>query len=459
LARAGFDPSPSELRAMTGLSQVQLAQRLVSQAVGNTAVPSSPAWVSESFVSLLARGQMSAEARMEYRTLQNSQTLELRQWWLRGMIATPTPLRERMVLFWHNHFPSSQQKVVDSHMLWQQHQVMRQHALGSFNDLLYAVVQSPALLDYLDAPQNRASSPNENLARELMELFTLGQGHYSEGDIKEVAKALTGWSINRSSNSFQFQAQQHTQGPKLLFGKQVDTGGDVLGILLLQKQTARWITRKLWQEFISSTVDEVRVNALAEQFYARGYPIAALVQDLLSEPAMLAISTEASLVKSPVELVVGTVRRFGIAVPNERALLQPLNAMGQVLFAHPSVKGWGTGEAWINANTLLARKQAIATLMSAPVTPRAMNNEMGMQAPVSMADSTPAPRSAPNLRLNPDAWLAQLKMPVQRSLNPVELAKLSAYVLHTSSAAPIDSSLEALPALKALMSDIAYQVK
>jgi uncharacterized protein (DUF1800 family) len=459
LARVGFDPSPTELAVYKGLSQSQLAKQLVSLAEKNTAVPAQPDWVSQPAVSQQTRGSFSQEARMAYRTEQNSHMLELRQWWLRGMMTTPTPLRERMVLFWHNHFPSSQQKVVDSHMLWQQHQVMRQHALGDFKAMLKGVVQSPAMIEYLDASQNRAQAPNENLARELMELFTLGEGNYTEADVKQAAKALTGWGLNRGTNSFQFNPRQHDTSAKTVLGLWLDTGDDLLALLLTQRQTAQWITHKLWKEFISPTPDAARVSALARQFYASSYDVAGLLTALLAEPALLADANQASLVKSPVELIVGTVRRFGMAVPNERALLQPLNAMGQVLFAHPSVKGWGTGEAWINANTLLARKQAIAALTTTPTTPRAMNNEMGIQAPAAMVDTMSAPRPAPSLRFNPDAWLAQLQMPVQRTLNAEQFAKLTTHVLHTAPAAPLDSSLEALPALKALMSDIAYQVK
>jgi uncharacterized protein (DUF1800 family) len=445
---------------MAGLSQAQLAQRLVAQAVSNTATPPAPAWVSEPMVTLQMRGQMSREERMDYRTLQNRQTLAMREWWLRGMIATPTPLRERMVLFWHNHFPSSQQKVIDSHLLWQQHGVMRQHALGDFKTLLKAVVQSPAMLDYLDAPQNRVKAPNENLARELMELFTLGEGHYSEADVKQAARALTGWVINGSNNTFTFTPRLHDTQPKNLFGRSIDNGDDLLSLLLTQPQTAKWVTGKLWKEMISPVPDAIRVEALAKQFYVSGYDIAALMTALLSEPALLADSTQATLVKSPVELVVGSVRRFGIAVDNERVLLQPLNAMGQVLFAHPSVKGWATGEGWISANTLLARKQAIAALTSPP---RAGATTMGMSAPVSgttvanMAGIALAP-AAP-LLFKPESWFKALQMPAQRSLNAAEQAKLTDHVLYTAPAAPLDNSLEALPALKALMSDIAYQVK
>jgi uncharacterized protein (DUF1800 family) len=413
LARVGFDPSPAELTIYKGLSQAQLATQLVAKAAQNVAVPTAPEWVGQPAVNLQTRSNFTQEARMAYRTEQNSHTLELRQWWLRGMIDTPTPLRERMVLFWHNHFPSSQLKVVDSHMLWQQHQVMRQHALGDFKAMLKGVVQSPAMIEYLDASQNRAQAPNENLARELMELFTLGEGNYTEADVKQAAKALTGWGLNRATSGFQFNLRQHDTSAKTVLGLRLDTGDDLLALLLTQPQTAQWITHKLWKEFISPTPDAARVSALARQFYANNYDVEGLLTALLADPALLADANQASLVKSPVELVVGTVRRFGVAVPNERALLQPLNAMGQVLFAHPSVKGWSTGEAWINANTLLARKQAIAALITAPASPaRTASNAMGMQAAAVMADATPAPRPAAGLRFNPEAWLAQLQMPV-----------------------------------------------
>jgi uncharacterized protein (DUF1800 family) len=458
LSRVGFDASPAELASFSGLSQHQLAQRVVAQSIGNIATPAAPPWVADPPVTLKMRATMNVEERNTYRMQQNRQTVLLREWWLRGMIATPTPLRERMVLFWHNHFPSSQQKVIDTHLLWQQHQAMRLNALGDFKDLLYAVVQSPAMLEYLDAPQNRVQAPNENLARELMELFTLGEGNYSEQDVKQAAKALTGWSVNRNTNQFQFVERQHEPGIKHVLGMPVDRGGDVLGVLLMQKQTAHYITGKLWQEFISPVIDEKRVQVLSQQFYNSSYHIGSLMLTLLSEPALIADRNQAALVKSPVELLVGTVRRFGIAVPDERVLLQPLNAMGQVLFSHPSVKGWATGEGWINANTLLARKQAISSMINPPRNAAPM---MGMQPQNAFPESEnrAAIRPAAGLIFSPDAWLAQLQMPVHRSLNPAEQLALTNHVLHTAPAVPLDQSLEALPALKALLSDIAYQVK
>jgi uncharacterized protein (DUF1800 family) len=458
LARSGFDPNFTELSTYSRLSQAQLAQQIVAQAQSNTATPPAPAWVNDTVSTLQMRGSMTQEARMLYRGQQNRQTLALREWWIRGMITTPTPLRERMVLFWHNHFPSSQQKVVDSHMLWQQHQAMRQHALGDFRVLLKSVVQSPAMIEYLDASQNRVQAPNENLARELMELFTLGEGHYSEQDVKQAARALTGWAVNPNDNTFVFSTRRHDAAPKQVLGHTIDNGDDLLKLILAQPQTAQWITSKLWKEFISATPDAARVNVLAKQFYASGYDIASLMTALLSEPAMLEQVNQASLVKSPVELMVGTVRRFSIPVVDERALLQPLNAMGQVLFLHPSVKGWATGEGWINANTLLARKQAISALIHPRLNVAPM---MGMQpqgtSPVLVPPSPVRPVAA--LTFAPETWLAQLQMPVQRSLNPTEQLALTSHVLHTAPATPLDNSLEALPALKALMSDIAYQVK
>ncbi len=463
LARAGFDPSFAELDQYAQLNQAQLAQKLVSQALSNTATPAPPAWVNEPATTIQARNQLTPEARMQYRGQHNRQTAVLREWWLRSMMTTPTPLRERMVLFWHNHFPSSQQKVVDSHMIWQQHQAMREHALGDFKVLLKTVVQSPAMLDYLDASQNRVQAPNENLARELMELFTLGEGNYSEHDVKQAARALTGWVVNPANNTFVLSKARHDAAPKQVLRRTIDSGDDLLKLLLEQPQTAQWVTSKLWKEFISPTPDEARVNILAKQFYASGYDIAKLMTALLSEPAMVHEANQASLVKSPVELLVGTVRRFAIPVADERALLQPLNAMGQVLFFHPSVKGWATGEGWITANTLLARKQAISTLINpsrsaAPAMGMSVQRATPVFEPGSPFTQTDV-RPVTSLMFKPDVWLAQLQMPLQRSLNAAERQSLTSHVLHTAPAAPLDNSLEALPALKVLLSDIAYQVK
>ena len=481
LARAGFDATAAELQRYTGLSQPQLAARLVAEAASNTTTVPTPDWLSTPAVSLETRGKLSPEERMVYRSKQNAQTLALREWWLSQMLATPTPLRERMVLFWHNHFPSSQQKVIDAHSVAAQHAVMRAHALGEFGSLLKGVVESPAMLVYLDALQNRAQSPNENLARELMELFTLGEGRYSEADVKGAARALTGWGINPSTGLFQLNPRQHDTLPKTVLGKQIDTGDDLLALLLSRPDTARWIVGKLWAEFVSPTIEPQRLDALARSFYAQRYDIAALMRDILSAPELLAPENQASLVKSPVELLVGTLRRFEVPVADPRPLLAPLNAMGQVLFMHPSVKGWATGTGWINANTLLARKSAVAGLFAAPRVVNTGGSTMGemmgamnpsgqgranqgnpqsnQQGAPNAATVPPMMGRATSLSVDPIAWLTRQNLPPHNTLNAEQRSALSIAVLHTAPVVPLDSSAEGLPALRTLLADIAYQVK
>ena len=496
LARTGFEPNPSELAIYQGLSQAQVAQKLVLDATSNAAQTTAPDWVAAPAVTIAMRQAMADEGRMAYRQLQNRQMLLLREWWLSQMIATPTPLRERMVLFWHNHFPSSQQKVVDSHLLFNQHQIMRQHALGDFKQLLKGVVQSPAMLIYLDAPANRARAPNENLGRELMELFTLGEGRYTETDVKNAARALTGWSVNTQTNQFQFVPQQHDTVPKQVLGQTINNGDDVLALLLSNPNTAHFLVTKLWQEFISpkpSAADMGQIETLTKKFYSRnyGYDVSALMIDLLSQPALLDVANQASLVKSPVELVVGVVRAFEIPASDTRPLLQPLNAMGQSLFLHPSVKGWATGEGWINANTLLARKQMVATLWSS-LSPRqspamdastipSMTSPMTaamtapMTAPMTIAMTVTPPRPpagtanaatvppmqgrANILPFPVEQWLTKYGYSPRSTLTAEQRSALQRAVLHAAPVVPLDSSVEGLPALRALMSDIAFQVK
>ena len=230
LSRAGFDPNPAEAAQFTGQTQAAIVKKLLADAQSNTALssfPTLPEWTKTAGPTLADRRTTNQAQRMEYRTEETRKTQALRKWWLEGLLSTPTPLRERMVVFWHNHFPSAQRKVVSADMILQQHQILREHAFGNFAVLLKAAVQSPAMLEYLDASQNRATAPNENLGRELMELFTLGEGNYTEADVKEAARTLTGWTVNPNANVFAYNVRVHDTGSKRVLGKSVDTGDDL----------------------------------------------------------------------------------------------------------------------------------------------------------------------------------------------------------------------------------------
>lgn len=278
--------------------------------------------------------------------------------WLYRMIFTPHPLRERMTLFWHNHFATSNAKVQNPSLMQRQNNLLRTHALGDFKELLAEIGKDPAMLIWLDSTANRKSHPNENYAREVMELFTLGRGHYSEKDIQEAARAFTGWFVVR--DQFSELKAQHDVGPKTVLGKTGSfDGDDIPPILLEQPACSEFLARKLFRQFVSE-VDEppsALLAPLAARLRSSGYDIKAAVAMILRSNLFHDDSCRRRRVKSPAEFAVGIVRALGIFKPTVSAegLAKACTGMGQTLFAPPSVAGWDGGPAWINTTTLLAR--------------------------------------------------------------------------------------------------------
>jgi uncharacterized protein (DUF1800 family) len=301
---------------------------------------------------------MSEADRKAFQQRQVREGLELRAWWVQEMLATPSPLTERMTLFWHNHFVSAQQKVRIARLMYRQNVTLREYAVGNFGAFLHAIAKDPAMIVYLDSVQNRKGAPNENFAREVMELFTLGEGHYTEQDVKEAARALTGWSLERETGEFVFRPRLHDDGTKVVLGKSGPFDGDaVLDILLARPETAEFITTKLWREFVSPDPDKAEVARIARRLRESNYDIKVALRELLTGEAFYAPENRGVLVKSPIELVVGTLRQLDINPGTTLPFAVAAAGMGQNLMSPPNVKGWPGGETWINTTTLLARKQ------------------------------------------------------------------------------------------------------
>ena len=357
LNRTGFGATDAEIRQYAALDRAEAVERLLAGARRESTVK-PPAFVDEPFTPYYKLRQMSAEERMVAQRHLVEQGFELRAWWLREMLLTPSPLTERMTLFWHNHFATSQQKVRSSQLMYRQNALLRREALGNFATLLHAVAKDPAMLVYLDNAGSRKQAPNENFAREVMELFTLGEGHYGESDIKEAARAFTGWSLERDTGEFTFRRMWHDYGDKTLLGRsgRLD-GDDVLDILLSRPETAEFIAGKLWREFVSPTPDAKEVARWAAIFRGAHYEVKPLLRAVLNSPAFWSPDNRAALIKSPVELVVGTLRTFDIHPMDLRPAVFACAALGQNPFSPPNVKGWPGGEAWIDSSTLLGRKQ------------------------------------------------------------------------------------------------------
>jgi uncharacterized protein (DUF1800 family) len=363
LLRTGFAPSLAEVQALQGQSANRAVSSLIDAARSNRPQTPIPEFARQS-APQVRPGEMSPEANQAFRREQATQSLEIKVWWFREMLATPNPLAERMALFWHNHFATSQQKVVRSHPMWNQHQLFRQHALGNFRTLLHAVGKDPAMLVYLDGAQSRKEAPNENFAREVMELFTLGQdsGAYTEQDIKEAARAFTGWSVERDDFSFRWRPFFHDGGVKTVFGQSGAFDGDaVLDLLLdgsrVKGAASRFVVGKLWREFVSPMPDRAQVQRIAAFFEQGNFDIAVALRELLLTPDFWLPEQRGNLIKSPIELIVGTMRQLGFVSEDPAALVLKSAQLGQNLLLPPNVKGWPGYTDWINATTLLERKR------------------------------------------------------------------------------------------------------
>jgi uncharacterized protein (DUF1800 family) len=287
--------------------------------------------------------------------------------WLYRMIFTPHPLRERMTLFWHNHFATSDVKVQNPGLMLRQNTLLRSQALGAFGALVSAIGKDPAMLIWLDSTINKKAKPNENYAREVMELFTLGRGHYTEHDIREAARAFTGWFVVR--DQFQEIPRQHDEGVKTVLKRRgAWDGDDIPGILLEQPACAEFICRKLFRYFVSETQipSDALIAPLAHAFRESHYQIKVPVAMILRSNLFFEPGVRRRRVKSPVEFAVGTIRALEIVNPTVQsaALAEACSRMGQGLFAPPSVAGWDGGPGWINSTTMLARANLALGLLS-----------------------------------------------------------------------------------------------
>lgn len=363
LSRTGFGAKAEDIARFAQLNRRQAVERLLDRP-GEGLYRTAPVIPYLSPKGLKA---LEGEEKAAFQRDRMAEGVAMRGWWLREMIEARSPqdaLREHMTLFWHNHFVSSQRKVKSGKLMLDQNALLREHALGSFAQLLHAVSRDPAMIVYLDNASNRQGAPNENFAREVMELFTLGEGQYSEQDIKEAARAFTGWSFVPESGEYRWRPMIHDRGEKAVLGQRGYFDGDaVLEILLQQPSTAEFILRKLWLEFVSETPDMREIRRMAGAFRSSAYDIRTALRQILLSDAFWASGNREGLIKSPVDLVAGTLRSNALAVDDERLLIHALRQMGQDLFAPPNVRGWPGGAEWINAGTLLARKQFVEHLL------------------------------------------------------------------------------------------------
>ena len=344
LWRAGFGASPAELARFRGMGLQAAIDHLVDfDAVDDGAL----------------------ETRLAAQELDLEQSLNhLRRWWLRRMAGTARPLQEKMTLFWHGILTSSFKIVGRGPYMLAQNNLLREKGMGRYDELLKDISRDPAMLIYLDSRTNKKAAPNENYSRELMELFSLGIGHYTEEDVRESARAFTGWQFRRRTG-FYLNARQHDNGLKTFLGRtgRFD-GDDVVDIIMEQPAAAEYVCTRLWTFFAYPDPEPEVIGRLAHVFRTNGTEMRPVVRAMLESDEFYSARARAALVKSPVELAVGAVRALGIAT-DFRPLDKPIEQMGQALFMPPNVAGWPGGAAWINSSALLQRVNMAAALAEA----------------------------------------------------------------------------------------------
>ena len=356
LWRAGFGPSAESIHELANASQVEIFKRLLKFSSKN------PEYIDVAHNAFdgLFRGLQDA-GRIENLSKEQKQALRkqsregirnLNISWIEEMVNGQAQFLEKMAFFWHGHFACR-----NFNMYFQQGllDIIRKNALGNFGELLRQVSKSAAMLAFLNNQQNRKQHPNENFAREVMELFTMGRGNYTEEDIREAARAFTGWGFTIGGEFF-FRKQFHDNGIKTVLGRSGNfDGDDILDILLEHRQTARFIAGKIYRYFVNEEADEANLNWISDRFYNSNYDVRELMKDIFTSDWFYDPRNIGTRIKSPVELLVGMRRILSMELANEEMQLMFQKVLGQILFYPPNVAGWPGGKNWIDGSSLMVR--------------------------------------------------------------------------------------------------------
>jgi len=367
LNRVAFGAEPQSLIKYLGKSRNAAINDILS-GIRKTPVTPPPDWTYDQAPPFWGRTDMVRGDQNLFDTTRTKEFESLKQWWVTELAQTESPLTERLVLFWHNHFVAAYAGIDRwSISLIRQNQTFRKFGSGSFKTLLTRSLKEPALLKYLDADKNKKGKPNENLGRELLELFTLGEGEYSERDVKEVSRALTGWRTSKFKNlSFRNDKWAHDKGSKIIFG---GTGfysqEDLINLLLKHPRTSQFITEKFWKYFVSETWDDSEtIKQIAENFRKSGYDLRVLLKKMLESKAFWSPKARGSIIKSPVDFVLGTIRSLRVSPENFKKTPQVLKNMGQELFNPPNVGGWPRFRSWVTPSGLIERAKYAQNLIA-----------------------------------------------------------------------------------------------
>ena len=370
--RAGFGARPDELDAAVAAGYEATVDRLLDLTSPDTA---ADAVAPPSFTPppTITPGMSDADRRAAQQAFQQSsrqETNRLSLWWLDRMVASQYPLREKLALQWHSHFATSVQKVKEPQLMYQQNQVFRTMGAGNFEALALAVVKGPAMMVYLDANDNKKASPNENLSREFLELFSVGIGNYTEDDIKNGARALTGLQVNRQTGAVAVNRAQHDDGTKTYLGTTGNLGPDELVHTACSSPAcAPYVTSKLWSHFARPGGPTDPVVADLAKGFARDLDVANLLRAIFLHPEFSSPASRTGLVKQPIEYVAGTLRALGVKPGTNNQVLAQLDALGQDPFQPPDVGGWPQNTYWLNTSFSLSRLRfasAVAQRVNVP---------------------------------------------------------------------------------------------
>ncbi len=377
LNRAGFGGPPSEIEKLADLDQDGAISLLLDYEKIPDPTP-NPDWAKPDpermkkirDVNQHGTPEEKKQLQHEQQQLLQREMIELRGWWLQHMARGPRPFQEKMVLFWHGHFATSVEKVRDPYFMWRQNELFRRLATGNWLELLTEAGKDPAMLVWLDQAQSQKAHPNENFAREVMELFSLGEGHYTEHDITEGARALTGWSLDRIDQKYIYRPFFHDNGEKTFLGRTGNLDGDdVIAQIVAQPQAARFITAKLWNYFSGQYPSDELNTALAAVLRANGNNFKPFLRVMFRSEEFYAADIIRNQVKSPVQWLIGSVRVLECDLPPTLVSWGMTRQLGQDLFAPPNVKGWDGGVTWITTNTLLTRYNDAQALVEGTLPP------------------------------------------------------------------------------------------
>lgn len=378
LRRAGFDAPPAEVRRVAAMGTRAAVEHLLDWSGGAAEPDGTDLFPNKVPEPTAAQRDRLRRARREQdedtlaalrkerqraQRLDRRQGREMQKWWLRRMIDTPYPLQEKLTLFWHGLLVSSYRGVENSAAMYQQNRLYRRLASAGFGDLLGGIIRDPAMLTYLNNRVSHKKKPNENLARELMELFSLGEGHYTERDIKEGARALTGYSVE--SGAFLFREDWHDGGSKRILGRRGRLDGDdFIGAILDEDACSAYLAARLYAFFVAPLPEDPRraprpvrsvLQKMARMLRDKDYRVGPVLDGVFRSEHFYDPANRLALVKSPTEMVVGMARAMGTPLRRLSVVLGALGHMGQTLFLPPSVAGWAGGRAWINTSTLPVR--------------------------------------------------------------------------------------------------------